>query len=386
MSKKIFNIYIYEVNTLNYNRYVNEISRRLVTFSNIQNVFYICDTFVNSNLIKYNNFGNKIKIISVSKIAIMIKNNPPDAFICCGYRIPDLYWTYIFKRAGAITFQVQHGLYTEYLPKSFKGSLLKLRRNFRYLQYLLRLLFFPLEDRMLTVISIFRKDLKLEFSEPRIDEKLMSNKIFIWGKYWEGWYKEHLFYRSDKVRYVVCGNFDETILQNKENILKDDTAACYICQTFVEDGRMEKRTFSSIIEMLYDFVERTQTKLYIRPHPRTNLDLYSKILGHPKVEVTRKFPYTRKYIGHYSGLLSICCRKDSSLVLIDLPGHEIPVFFLNVATSVVPLQEKLEIDAFHKTGEIEKEKDPSYYYKKESDPYLIISKEILFDIHRRQSA
>jgi len=374
------NIYLYEVHNQNFNRYVLEIVDRLIKLHANINVFLIKDVFINGP-IKINSYcESQVSIISTKKLKKHVKLKRPNAFICFGYRIPDLYWTYFFKSKGAKTFQVQHGLYTNYFPKNILGYFSNLRRKLKYLYYFILLAIIS-RFNIKSLASILRKDFIFREFNAIINENLMSDHIFVWGEYWIKWYKQHLFYKSKKIKFSICGSFDLFLLKNKNNQIYDEDSIAYICQTLVEDGRMTKKMFNEFLKNLEKFVLSNKIKLYIKIHPRSDLRLYRKIASHPSVELTKKIPITKRYIGHYSALLGICFRRDSAVLLVTFPGigHKIPTHFSDMASSIITYRDKIHLDHFsNNTARIGK--DPSFYYLETADPYKKIAIEVINEI------
>ena len=374
------NIYLYEVHHRNFNRYVYEIANRIIKSNSKIHVFLIKDVFINGPIKIDLNCQSQISIIPTEKLKKNVELNPPHAFICFGYRIPDLYWTYFFNSLGAKTFQVQHGLYTDFFPKNILGYLSNFRRKAKYLYYFILIAILS-KFSIKTLSSTLRKDFIFRDFEAVINEKLMSDHIFVWGEYWVNWYKQHLFYKSEKTKFSICGSFDALLLRNRNNHICDDESIAYICQTLVEDGRMTKRMFNIFLNNLEEFASLNKIKLFIKLHPRSNLNLYRKIIANPKVKLTKKFPITKRYIGHYSALLGNCFRRDSSVLIATFPGigHKIPKHFSDMASSIITYRDKICLDLFSKnitsTG-----RDPSFYYVDTPDPYKIIAQEIINQI------
>lgn len=246
------NIYLYEVHHQNFNRYVYEIVNRLIKSHAKIHIFLIKDVFINGPIKVNLNWQSQVSIITTEKLKKHTILNPPYAFICFGYRIPDLYWTYYFKSIGAKTFQVQHGLYTNFFPNSIFGYLSSFRRKVKYLYYFI-LIAIVSDFRLRNLSSILRKDFIFRDFEAEINENLMSDHIFVWGEYWIKWYKQRLFYKSEKTKFSICGSFDALLLRNKNNQICDDDSIAYICQTLVEDGRMTKKMFNAFLKNLEEF-------------------------------------------------------------------------------------------------------------------------------------
>ena len=366
------NLYFYEVTQANFDRYVAEIVRRIIAATEQPHLFFIQDTFIPGGLHLPKDVASDVRVVPVGDLTGTILRNPPDVFVCFSHRLPDVYWTYWFRSCGAKTAQVQHGLYSDFFPKSVAGFLSNPRRKIRYVRYLLGLAGSPLRSRATTIASVLRKDFLFTTTKAWIDEDLMSDRIFIWGDYWEDWYRNRLFYDSDRVAFTTSGSFDHPILKDPDNLLVDRAGIGYICQTLVEDGRMKRGMFKQFLDRLFELAEGADTTLYIRPHPRTDLTLYKRLFAHPRVQVTRRFPYTGRYVGHYSGMLSICFREDARVVLVHFPGHDLPEHFRGLAFGHRSYLDRLDMAMFEGEAE-EPTADASGYWKETDDPYAIIA-------------
>ncbi len=370
------NVYFYEVTSENYSRYVVEVALRISAIDDEARLFFIRDKFVAGKLDLPLPLIAASETVGVKDLAATVRTYPPDVFICFGHRLPDVYWTYWFKRLGARTAQVQHGLYSDRFPKSVGGLLSSPRRKIRYLRYLAGIVGSRTERRLGSALSILRKDLPFSNVEASISEEMMPDRIFVWGEYWKAWYRDHLFYNSDRVEFITCGSFDALILRDEERLLVDQDGVGYICQTLVEDGRMAPRMFAHFLDNLLDFVERESVTLYLRPHPRSDLLLYSRLLAHPRVQMTHRFPYTGRYIGHYSALLGVCFREDTRVLLVHFPKHELPEHFRRLNASHRWYTDRLDLAAFDEVPDQGDLSTASFYSAIVDDPYATIAEEV----------
>ena len=369
------NIYFLEVHRNNFSRYVNEIADRLLQKPIQPRIFYIIEPWVDTDFERPGGEYGSVELVPVKELGSHLGRHPPDAFVCCGYRIPDVYWTRQFKKLGARTFQVQHGLYTEHLGRSLRRYFSNFGRKLRYLRYFLRLLFSPMTARLRTIVSLMRRDfLPFDF-DAHICPSLASDEIFVWGDYWRDWFTSHLFYDRELVTFTTCGSFDHFLLQTPSALARQDNAVAYICQTLVEDGRIKRRVFTEFVGRLTRFARNFDGHLIVKPHPRTDLSLYAGLTELSNVRVEHRLPICARYIGHYSGLLCVCFRADSSVLLVDFPGHDIPEYFRTLACRVIDWMQEIEVGHFE--AEVaRKEIDPSHYYLPVEDPYAVIAERI----------
>ena len=94
-------------------------------------------------------------------------------------------------------------------------------------------------------------------------EKIRANRVFAFDDSWEEYYT--LKYGYNKEQLIYIGNPDLLLLKNID-ISRKETSICYLCQSLVEDGRLEKDKYINFITKMVSFLPSSQ-KLYIKLHP-----------------------------------------------------------------------------------------------------------------------
>jgi hypothetical protein len=104
----------------------------------------------------------------------------------------------------------------------------------------------------------------------------------------------------------------------------------YICQTLVEDGRMDEKTFQKrVIKSLNEILDEV-SKLSLCFHPRSNKNIYSDLLSNSNViEDEFSLNYLNSdniFLGHYSTIIFNLISKSEKVLLINLDWDPIPDF------------------------------------------------------------
>lgn len=370
-------VLIYEVHYSNFNRYVIPLAEYLVGNGIAKHVVMVHDSFTAHEKIK--SVGDeRIELAEVSKefSGLRTKDNSKTIFFNYSYRITDLYWTYRLKKIGIRTYQLQHGMYAEFLERSFLGYFSAMNRKLVYLKYMFSFLF---KGKGAIFLYLLNKDFMKSF---KINEYLERNKknqlegvqsdhVFVWGDYWQEWFiKNHYYNKTES--FTTIGNPDyHTFIKNKK-AERNQNQVCYIAQTFVEDGRMEKTDYKAVIDELADAFK---TRLVIKLHPRSDKTIFEKVLENGG-EITYNFPISGFYVGHYSSLLALAANENSKVFLLEINNEEIPEYFKNSADGVFTTMSAL-VCALTQNNTSSASKEISYYFEnKEQHPFEIIADKI----------
>ncbi|PIB23379.1 polysialyltransferase family glycosyltransferase [Maribacter sp. 4G9] len=369
--------FIYEVHYSNFNRYVIPLAEYLVENDIAKEVVLIYDAFTKSEKIQ-KSANKRIRIEAVKKIydERKGKDNSNTIFFNYSYRITDLYWTYYFKKIGVHTNQLQHGMYAEFLERSFMGYFSAMNRKMTYLRYLFS---FLLKGKVSIFLYLFNKDFTKSFKVNEYIERnkkhkivpLLSNHVFVWGDYWKDWFMKNHYY-TNLGDFTTIGNPDyHTFVKNKEQI-KQPEKVCYIAQTFVEDGRMDRSAYKAIIDELSNVVK---DRLIIKLHPRSDKEIFETVVRNQGI-LTYDFPITGYYVGHYSSLLALAINEDSKVYLLEVNEEEIPHYFRNTVDGVFTSMQNLS-SAILANNNSDRTSDISYYFKNmEEHPFSLIGKEL----------
>ena len=370
-------ILIYEVHFSNINRYVVPLAQYLIEKSIANEVVIVYDSFVKNEKIDLRSTENILHRNVKKEFADCRKRkNDNIVFLNYSYRIADLYWTSKFKGIGVYCCQVQHGMYAEFLERSFLGYFSTMGRKLTYLTYMLA---FLLKFKVSVFVYLLNKDFMKSFKINNIIEKhktkihpVLSDHVFVWGDYWKEWFIINHYYNGVE-EFTTIGNPDyHTFIKGSKNEMQKDKV-CYIAQTFVEDGRMDKSVYKKVIDELSNALKE---RLIIKLHPRSDKSIFENVIVKGG-EITYDFPITGFYVGHYSSVLALAINVGTKVFLLEINNEEIPEYFRNSANKVFPdlkqLLKAIEID-----DELMAKQQISYYFQNiEQHPFEIIADKIL---------
>lgn len=371
------NIYFYDNSAVPYQRLGNRISNELIKKKPDTQLFYIYDGY-NQDSIEFNEeLKQKVTVVDSKRVFKSLKNSPADLFVCFGQpsRIPDAFWTLYFNKRGIETVRVQHGLFIKDYHRTGEFWKNERARSVYYFIYLLLIfLFTRFGTKFVTTLELINRQVKFLSIKGNTDNRISSNNVIIWGKYWESWFKSYPYY-TDKNKYIVCGGFDFEVLQSEDKLIQPkEESVTYICQTLVEDGRLETKTFELFLERLYDFAVSYDGHLYLKLHPRSSEAFYEKLNSLSNVSSTHKFPISSVYISHYSTLLTVSVYLKKKILLIKFPGHSVPEAFEHMARNVQNFDESINMDQIN---DLIVEPSMDYYYTYIKNPYSKIAETIL---------
>ncbi|MBC30322.1 MAG: hypothetical protein CMH48_05710 [Muricauda sp.] len=370
---------IFEVHYSNINRYVNPFAKHLLDSGTSKEVVILYDSFVEKEKIQQLSILG-LRYEEASTFYKSAKNSSPRnrAFYNYSFRIADLYWTYKFKKIGAICYQQQHGMYADFLERSLTGYFSTLNRKVVYFKYLLHFFF---SFRWTIALYLLNKDF---FKSKAINKKVanrsyklgpvQSDHLFVWGDYWKEWFRDNHFY-DDLEPFTTIGNPDyHKFIVGSETTFQPDQV-CYIAQTFVEDGRMERQAYKKIVDRL---AVEFKSNLIIKLHPRSDRDIFQEVLKNGG-SLTYDFPFSGTYLGHYSSLLALAINMKSRVFLLEINNEEIPTYFSNSAnkvfTSIIEMVAAVKNDDQSKA-----KKEISFYFEnKQEHPFELICNRIIKD-------
>lgn len=367
---------VFEVHFSNINRYVTPFVNSLIEKGVAKNYYVIYPGFVDADKIEKPS-NSKIEFLNVNDYFKLESQNlrPQRLFFNYSYRLADLYWTYKFKKLGFFCFQQQHGMYADFLKRSFLGYFSTIKRKLYYFKYLA---FFGMRLKGTIFLYLLNKDfIKSKRINSRIKAQksklspVQSDHVLIWGEFWKDWFIENQFYNPED-EFTVIGNPDyHKFIINNQLPFKEDEV-CYIAQTFVEDGRMESNDYRQIIGSL---AKALGGRLTVKLHPRSQKELYGAVIDNGG-SLTYEFPVSGTYIGHYSSMLALALNMNAKVFLLEVNNEEIPHYFKETCDAVF-FEIRSLIDTITNQNNISSKKEISYYFENKSEhPYELIARAI----------
>lgn len=271
---------------------------------------------------------------SVRALVAAVAEFAPDVVVTIAKRLPDLLVTTVANQAGAETVVFQHGAESPYLPRSPRFFLGALRKTLFYSNCLWQL-------STLNDVSFWRslRDYRAywfkgskTFRESTIGSSAaVSRWAFVHGEAWREFYREHFGIAED--RSLVVGSpdlFEHRALPSGDR----EHGVCYIAQTLVEDGRMERGRYQALLRRITAGLDE-DTPLSIKLHPRSDTSLYDELLTRPQTRLLNTLPWTTWYLGHYSTLLLVPAHFGARVIIWRLPGEPIPAVLFEAAWATV---------------------------------------------------
>ena len=285
---------------------------------NENHVYYsVFDDFIDSSKYGYN--AKRI-----------LKDFHPDVIIVFAHRVFDYMFTIIAHEFGIPVFNFQHGMYmkhtviSEISKGSIKGLLLSKREKIS--QYLVCLKYIMNGDQLdlfKSLIDLLRGENLYVFMNRKYGKTCNADVSFIYGRYWKNYYFEE--YKESYTKYEIIGypELEKPFIKLNEVIHfgNDLPVVCYLAQTAVEDGTVDKKIFSRFIEALSECLG--DINLVIKPHPRSDMKIYAKLTDgeygdHVAIWDNEAFPQAHCYLGHDSTVIARALHFTDKTMIFQL--------------------------------------------------------------------
>ena len=338
--------YFYDLNEVLIDRYPARIANKIRELDPNSNFIFIYSEKYNGNEPKKTPKGSKsyfIPSLNKKKVIKLIKKYPPNSLTTIAQRIPDMWMLSLFNHLKIKTNIVQHGLWSDKLERVSLFSLLiqKFSKFLNYISYtkkISKLNNLPFLPILKDLYEFLLKENKTIIETRYLDtEKIRANRVFAFDDSWEEYYS--LKYGYNKKQLIYIGNPDLLLLKNID-ISKKETSICYLCQSLVEDGRLEKVKYINFITKMVSFLPPSQ-KLYIKLHPRSRMDNYLSIKENKNVIFTNDLPLCDFYIGHYTGLLATVKHISNNILIWLFSDHHTPEYFKKFGSTITFNYEEL---------------------------------------------
>lgn len=318
-------ILFFDLNIIGLKRYPLDIAKSL-NEENADYFFYFLYEEDPSNirsdiqkLLPDNAILKKIKVPLHKYLTKVIYDINPDHVFVFAQRIPDTAIVSIANKMNIHTYMFQHGLYIPFMKKNKIIFLNKMYKIIRYIGYIYTISIVTNENFINLLYAYFNiyirgykiVNTKIEFKKFNVD------KVFVYGNYWKTYHSNEFGY-DNRQQYVV-GTPDLHRLEELKHVKTED-AVCYICQTLVEDDRLDKYDMLNFLDILSTSIN--DKKLYIKLHLRSNINIYKHLLDKKNIIIVDDiFPKCDKYIGHYSSMLALSLKITSKVFLWKFDNH-----------------------------------------------------------------
>ena len=288
----------------------------------------------------------------------------------------------LFNHLNINTNIVQHGLWSDKLQRVSFISLIiqKFSKFLNYLSYTKNICSLNKIPFLATLNDLYDFLLKENKTIPETRylniKKIRANRVFAFDNSWNDYYTKKYGYSLNEIEYI--GNPDLLLLKDKNLSIKEDSI-CYLCQSLVEDGRLEKEKYILFLNKMVSFLPKSK-KIYIKLHPRSRMDFYLSIKGNKNVIFTNDLPICNFYIGHYTGLLATVKQISDNILIWLFSDHHTPEYFKEFGSTVTNDNETL---AYFMNGNIKFNQDLTNFkrFSKEDlddfDPINKIAKNLI---------
>lgn len=274
---------------------------------------------------------------SVAAFEKQLKEIKPTMVVIFAHRLPDMALITAARKLDIPSVYYQHGLYIPFMSRSFSLFINNFLKSIKYALYAMSIGYENGVGRLSSLLSyveafVFGKNSLEKYLS--ID-KIVANKCLVYGDYWKSYHIEHYGYSPENIMIVGTPDLDGIDLESLPNSInqKKESEFCYVAQTLVEDGRLDRVKMQIFLKNLAAGVKSGGGKLLIKLHPRSDLSLYDDL--DCKYECCENFPISDVYIGHYSTILIRAVAYSEKFLLVNFEGHTIPEYILMLADEII---------------------------------------------------
>lgn len=328
----------------------------------------------------------KVEKISSSKIINQLKSYDIDRLVVMAQRIPDSCIVAAAKKLSIKTLMYQHGLYIPFMKREGGLFINNIYKTFRYFLYVSCTAKLIGHNKILLLFKYIRIFLfghnPIEINFPY--KKINVDKVLVYGQHWVDYHIKNFGYHADQHEVVGAPDFANLEDFINKQFVGDDI--CYIAQTLVEDGRLDRSSMLEFISGLSYALSKNNLLLKVKLHPRSDLTLYEGLPSNT-IYISDDLPKSSVYIGHYSSLIAKATFVTNNIILINFPEHDIPEYIKMLSDHILDfddtqaIQNTVDNPNFKKIDEIKKakniEKQDFYFNSKVISPIKEAAKEII---------
>jgi hypothetical protein len=274
-----------------------------------------------------------------------MKINNIDVLFINGQRIADDRVVLAAKAEGVASYMLQHGMYIPFLKRDLSFFLGKIKKACSYLSYSWDISSHQ-NSRLRIIVDYFRcYVLGRNQVEVGIDRKQLNvDHVFVYSEYWKQFHVNQFGYCKDQ--QTIVGTLDLKDMKQFLTANTQDNEVCYISQTLVEDGRLEKSAQQNFFLDLVKITKKLNLNLVVKMHPRGDYKIYSLGDDYSHVRFSKsEIPTSKLFVGHYSTLLAKPMLKEKcKVILFEFPEHPTPLYFEQCADVVIKNTSELEME------------------------------------------
>ncbi|MEO3738656.1 polysialyltransferase family glycosyltransferase [Shewanella baltica] len=317
-------IAVYDVNLINHMNYIGDLIKEFRT-RNVEIVAFY-DEYNSKAYLYLTELGVEciqIRRISYDIITKLLIRNNISLLVHNAQRLGDTAFVCVAKTLGVKSVMIQHGMYVSNLKREPSLFFLKVIKTLRYIQYS-RVVAKAINLPFLRVFKAFFSHfvMSVDYTEA-IDfyHKINSSHVLVYGEFWKEYHSNNFGYEKKCLSVIGYHELLKVDLIKSKEI--QPRKICYVAQTLVEDGRMEREIMTDFLRKLSKFSAKSNVSIVVKLHPRSDLTLYNENNFELTTDV---IPHVYIYLGHYSSLLALC-GSVSNLFLYEFVGHNIPDYY-----------------------------------------------------------
>lgn len=262
----------------------------------------------------------------------------PKSILLFAHRFIDYMFTIEAHRHGIIVFNFQHGIYMDSTVISSLSlvNLIKVfQRKASHLNVYMRCVF-NIGNKSIIVFAKRIMDFILYKSIYKVMNRAYGRLCnadisFIFGNYWINYYEKQ--YIENATNFVIVGypELEAKSIEIPRSYIGNEQlpTVCYLCQTSVEDGIIDKKDFNVFLMNLLASLDGIN--LILKFHPRSDEMLYnplfsSKYSSHVKIWQEKDFPKAEAFIGHESTVIAHALSLTDKVLIYRLKNDRISPF------------------------------------------------------------
>ena len=329
-------VFIFDINKLNLDRLARPIVEGLNKNDIKCKLFFPQNKFIKPNLASLLQYFKDLEYITKE-----LKKHK--LVVIFGYRFWDFFVCSVAKKYSIPVYYVQHGIYSPSISRINKSLLRFSDPLLKVISLIITLIKSSsnLQNKFNLISFYFFNIATSKLSHKKIFE---IEKGFLYGTYWIEFHNNFpgMYFKNS----YIC-SYPDILTQP---VTDESYEYCFICQTYVEDGRLSKQDYLKFLDSLFQKININQkAKVAIKLHPRSDMSLYSKFNDF-KFFKYGSIPKSRIYLSGWSTLV-FACSLYGNIYLVSPNEDEIPEFlfkfFPKISIKQLNNKESLNLNFVH---------------------------------------
>lgn len=168
------------------------------------------------------------------------------------------------------------------------------------------------------------------------ESSCQPDKMFVYSDWYIQFWRRKFQFNDTK--FYICQSCDLEVIDVLDTTIQDENSICYLCQTLVEDRRMDKTAYKKLILGIISSLPKNM-KIYFKLHPRSNKELYQ---GYENIELIRNMPNCKLYITHYSSIILPIFIQNGNVIFYEIENQPTPEIFKFMAINKAQKPDELK--------------------------------------------